>query len=131
MPIYPHSQDTKDFRDLEAGDETHRHADYIPYDWTEDAGLEVGDLVAANADEELVAYDSAATDQTLLGVLYSYYTEGRDGDVPRYDLHATVKVGGAAVVNVPDADTLAAGETVDQAYVLHVSEDGNYAELRF
>lgn len=56
----------KDYKDVAAGDETHRYGDYIPRVAAEE--LTVGDMVAIDSDGEAVAYDG---ENDLAGVVYS------------------------------------------------------------
>lgn len=128
----------KDYKDLAAGDETHRHGDYIPYDLKETPDHEIGDLVEIDsANEDLQKWSSG--DATLLGVHYSNYWEADVATGPDYDNtvdtseDGTVKSGGAAIVRLEDSqfdtdvDTdVTVGEPLGpngRGIVLHLSDE--------
>ena len=60
----------KDYKDVAAGDETHRYGDYVPFVAADEEELTVGDLFALNTDGEAVAFERDSDDH-LAGVVYS------------------------------------------------------------
>ena len=127
----------KDFKDLAAGDETHRYGDYIPRVAAEE--LTVGDLVAINEYGEAVPYDG---ESDLLGVVYSNVNDDVGPETPEEDAVVesgeafTAKVQGtviAATPSDPDGDSfydeLEAGRGDSGELLLDVSEDEDFVHL--
>ena len=133
----------KDFKNLAAGDETHRYGDYIPRVAAEE--LTVGDLVAINDDGEAVAYDG---ESDLLGVVYSNVNddfgpeESEDDAVVEEGEAFTAKVQGTVIAATPDADDdtfyapgtdgdepIEAGRGPSGELLLDVSEDEDFVHL--
>jgi hypothetical protein len=99
----------EDYKDVEAGDETHRYGDYIPYPHGTSGGepdTEIGDLVTIDGGN--LAKFSSSDGDVLLGVHYtSKYLDGAAGGPDRdrtvdTDAPATVKTAGTAVVRLED-----------------------------
>ena len=126
----------KDFKDLAAGDETHRYGDYIPRVAAEE--LTVGDLVAIDDDGEAVAYDG---EDDLLGVAYSNVNDDvgpenvEDDAVVEDGESFTVKTQGTVIAATPDAESgdfyyePEAGRGPSGELVLDVSEEGDFVHL--
>jgi len=100
----------EDYKDVEAGDETHRYGDYIPYPHGTSGGepvTEIGDLVTI--DGGTLAKFSEDGGDVLFGVHYtSKYLDGAAGGPDRdrpvdTDTPATVKTAGTAVVRLEDS----------------------------
>ena len=128
----------KDFKDLAAGDETHRYGDYIPRVAAEE--LTVGDLVAINEYGEAVPYDG---ESDLLGVVYSNVNDDVGPETPEEDAVVeegeafTAKVQGTVIAATPDADgdegnfyyEPEAGRGDSGELLLDVSEEGDFVHL--
>ena len=129
----------KDFKDLAAGDETHRYGDYIPRVAAEE--LTVGDLVAINEYGEAVPYDG---ESDLLGVVYSNVNDDVGPETPEEDAVVesgeafTAKVQGTVIAATPeDADatynpdegSVEAGRGPSGELVLDVSEEDDFVHL--
>lgn len=128
----------KDFKDLAAGDETHRYGDYIPRVAAEE--LTVGDLVAINEYGEAVPYDG---ESDLLGVVYSNVNDDVGPETPEEDAVVesgeafTAKVQGTVIAATPDAgddgDNFyyepTAGRGPSGELLLDVSEDEDFVHL--
>ena len=126
----------KDFKDLAAGDETHRYGDYIPRVAADD--LTVGDLFSLDDDGEAIEYDG----EDLAGVVYSngnddFGPETLEEDaVVEAEESFTAKVQGtviAATPAEPDTDSfyydLDAGRGPSGELLLDVSEDEDFVHL--
>ena len=129
----------KDFKDLAAGDETHRYGDYIPRVAAEE--LTVGDLFALNAEGEAVAYGGGDADD-LAGVVYSNVNDDtgpgnvEEDAVVEAEEAFTAKVQGTVIAAVPadpatDSfyDTLAPGRGPSGELLLDVSEEDDFVHL--
>ena len=126
----------KDFKDLAAGDETHRYGDYIPRVAAEE--LTVGDLFSLDADGEAVEYDG----EDLAGVVYSNVNDDFGPETPEdyavveEEEAFTAKVQGtviAATPAEPDTDSfydeLEAGRGPSGELLLDVSEEDDFVHL--
>lgn len=126
----------KDFKNLAAGDETHRYGDYIPRVAAEE--LTVGDLFSLDADGEAVEYDG----EDLAGVVYSnvnddFGPETHEEDAVVEEGEAfTAKVQGTVIAATPDDpagdsfyDDLDAGRGDSGELLLDVSEDEDFVHL--
>ena len=126
----------KDFKDLAAGDETHRYGDYIPRVAAEE--LTVGDLFSLNADGEAVGYDG----EDLAGVVYSNVNDDFGPETPEdyavveAEEAFTAKVQGTVIAATPTGvadgsfyDDLNAGRGDSGELLLDVSEDGDFVHL--
>ena len=125
----------KDFKDLAAGDETHRYGDYIPRVAADE--LTVGDLFSLNTDGEAVEYDG----EDLAGVVYSNVNDDFGPETPEEDAVVeegeafTAKVQGTVVAATPDVadgsfyDELDAGRGDSGELLLDVSEEGYFVHL--
>ena len=132
----------KDFKDLAAGDETHRYGDYIPRVAAEE--LTVGDLFSLNTDGEAVEYDG----EDLAGVVYSNVNDDFGPETPEEDAVVeeeeafTAKVQGTVIAATPDVDNdtfyapgtdgdepLEAGRGPSGELLLDVSEDEDFVHL--
>jgi len=139
MPLFP-NQDLRnvDYKNLEAGDETHRYGDYVPYGIADGSSLEVGDLVTAGTDEEVDAF-SASDGDTLFGVYYSAKFEGAVATGPDRDAEIDesqgvgVKTSGTVIARLEDSQ-FATGVSTDvtigeplggngRGIVLHLSDE--------
>ena len=126
----------KDFKELAAGDETHRYGDYIPRVAAEE--LTVGDLVAINEYGEAVPYDGEGD---LLGVVYSNVNDDVGPETPEEDAVVesgeafTAKVQGTVIAATPDVaddtfyDDLDAGRGPSGELLLDVSEEDDFVHL--
>ena len=125
----------KDFKNLAAGDETHRYGDYIPRVAADE--LTVGDLFSLDADGEAVEYDG----EDLAGVVYSNINddfgpeESEDYAVVEEGEAFTAKVQGTVIAAAPDVadgsfyDDLDAGRGDSGELLLDVSEDEDFVHL--
>ena len=123
----------KDFKDLAAGDETHRYGDYIPRVAAEE--LTVGDLFSLNADGEAVGYDG----EDLAGVVYSNVNDDFGPETPEdyavveAEEAFTAKVQGTVIAAAPDTEgfytDLEAGRGDSGELLLDVSEDEDFVHL--
>ena len=128
----------KDFKDLAAGDETHRYGDYIPRVAAEE--LTVGDLFALDEDGEAVAYDGGDADD-LAGVVYSNVNDDTgpgnvEEDAVVEDGEAfTAKVQGTVIAAAPGGNggefygDLEAGRGPSGELLLDVSEEDDFVHL--
>ena len=125
----------KDFKELAAGDETHRYGDYIPRVAAEE--LTVGDVFSLNPEGEAVEYDG----EDLAGVVYSNVNDDFGPETPEEDAVVeegeafTAKVQGTVVAATPDVadgsfyDELDAGRGPSGELLLDVSEEGDFVHL--
>ena len=134
----------KDFKELAAGDETHRYGDYIPRVAADE--LTVGDLFSLDADGEAVEYDG----EDLAGVVYSNVNddfgpeESEDYAVVEEGEAFTAKVQGTVIAATPDVDDgnfyssldadgnddpIVAGRGPSGELLLDVSEDEDFVHL--
>ena len=125
----------KDFKELAAGDETHRYGDYIPRVAAEE--LTVGDVFSLNPEGEAVEYDG----EDLAGVVYSNVNDDFGPETPEEDAVVeegeafTAKVQGTVVAATPDVadgsfyDELDAGRGDSGELLLDVSEEGYFVHL--
>ena len=135
----------KDFKNLAAGDETHRYGDYIPRVAADE--LTVGDLFSLNTDGEAVAYDGGDADD-LAGVVYSNVNDDvgpenqpEDDAVVEAGEAFTAKVQGTVIAVAPggeegttfyggdDEGNLEAGRGPSGELLLDASEDNDFVHL--
>ena len=131
----------KDFKNLAAGDETHRYGDYIPRVAEEDTQLTVGDLFSLNTEGEAVEYDG----EDLAGVVYSNVNDDvgpenqpEDDAVVEGGEAFTAKVQGTVIAATPDdvddtynpdTGSVEAGRGPSGELLLDVSEDEDFVHL--
>ena len=132
----------KDFKNLAAGDETHRYGDYIPRVAADE--LTVGDLFSLDEDGEAVAYDGGDADD-LAGVVYSNVNDDvgpenqpEDDAVVEGGEAFTAKVQGTVIAATPDdiddtynpdTGSVEAGRGPSGELLLDVSEDEDFVHL--
>ena len=123
----------KDYKDVAAGDETHRYGDYIPREAAEE--LTVGDLFALDEDGHAVAYDPTTND--LAGVVYTNENtdtgithQPEDDAVVEADELFTGKVQGTVVAHDPDGHITVGERNEDNALGLdRGGEDDEFVHL--
>ena len=109
----------KDYKDVAAGDETHRYGDYIPREAAEE--LAVGELFALNGEGLAVAYDPETAGQDeLAGVVYTNTNDEigpthqpEDDAVVEEGEVFTAKVQGTVVAHDP-AEDITVGERTEE-----------------
>lgn len=137
----------EDFSDLDAGDETRRHGDYVGFPHGEEDGAAVGG--ASVAEGQPVEYDEGSDELVeadgegpIAGVLFTYPVYGdssNDGPYIAGDKNATVKTSGTVVADlsafngedgVDEGDEGSAYGEYGEIYVINVfDEEDNLAEV--
>ena len=124
----------KDYKDVAAGDETHRYGDYIPLQAAAEEELEVGDVFELNADGEAKAYEGE-TDAPAAGVVYANENDDtgpgtvEDNAVVEGGELFTAKVQGTVIARDPGTLSDSVGKRVEGHLVLEASEDGEFVHL--